>query len=446
MNEINLKNKSVLILEDSLTQALLLQEILEKKQLFVRLSKDGLHGLQKLSEAVPDLIISDIEMPQMNGYEFCKNVKSNEKYKDIPIILLTNLTDPLDVIKGMDCGADGFLTKPCDVDLLFSTIQNTLKNIGLKNNYPQEKLTFFFGGESYSLTINKVQITELLLSTYSSAIQKNLELEKIYYKLNDVYEELERKNRKLEELNELKNQLLGMAAHDIKNPLAVIYGFSNYLINISETLDSAKSYQMIKHIYEASSFMIRVIDDLLDYSTIESGTLTLHLSEIDLAELIQKDLLFFESLAQKKEIKLVFNNERPIKKVCCDANKISQVLCNLITNGIKFSRPQGTLEISLIPSDKEVTISVKDCGTGMSPEALSSLFQPFSKMKTTGTAGEKGAGLGLAIVNKIVHAHKGKIWVESKLDVGSIFYISIPYTMNYDKPRNSDVKTVEDGG
>lgn len=428
MDELDLKNKLILIVEDSPTQALLLQETLEKKQFHVSIAKDGLEGLQKMKDAIPDLVISDIEMPRMNGYEFCKQVKKDPNYQAIPIILLTNLTDPLDVIRGMDCGADSFLTKPCEINLLFSTIQNTLKNMNLINKREKEKLTFFFGGQTHLLEVNQVQITELLLSTYSSAIQKNKELDEAYRKLNHIYDELETNHKKLKELNEQKNQLLGMAAHDLKNPLAVISGFSNFLLNMSkDSIDEEKSHQMIERINDSSTFMIGVIDDYLDYSTIESGTLTLHLTEVDLPELIQKDLLFFESLAQRKDIKLVFNYKKPIPKIRCDSNKISQVLNNLIINGIKFSQPKGTLEISLNPSDTEVTLCVKDSGIGISPEALTNLFQPFSKMKTKGTAGEKGSGLGLAIVNKIVLAHKGKISVESKLGSGTTFSVSIPY-------------------
>jgi signal transduction histidine kinase len=328
----------------------------------------------------------------------------------------------------MDCGADSFLTKPCETNLLFSTIQNALKNISLINNRQKEKLTFFFGGQTHLLEVNQVQITELLLSTYSNAIQKNMELDEAYHKLNRIYGELERNNKELKELNEQKNQLLGMAAHDLKNPLAVISVFSNFLLNTAkDSIDDAKTHQIIERINDSSTFMIGVIDDFLDFSTIESGILTLHVSEIDLPVLIEKDLLFFESLVQKKNIKLEFNYKKSIPKIRCDPNKISQVLNNLIINGIKFSHPQGTLEVSLNPSDTEIIISVKDSGVGMSPEALASLFQPFSKMKTKGTAGEKGTGLGLAIVHKIVTAHKGKIWVESKLGAGTTFFVSIPY-------------------
>lgn len=418
----------ILILEDSPTQALLLQETLEKKQFSVRIAKNGLEGLQKINEKLPDLVISDISMPEMDGYEFCKQVKKDPKYQNIPVILLTTLTDPLDVIKGMDCGADGFLTKPCEINLLFSTIHNTLKNIHLINQGKKEKLTFHFGDQTHSLEVNPIQMTELLLSTYSSAIQKNMELDEAYHKLSRIHEELEKSHKKLTELNEQKNQLLGMAAHDLKNPLAVISGFSNFLLNMSkDAIDAAKSQQMIERINESSTFMLGVIDDFLDYSTIESGTLSLHLADVDLPELIQKDLLFFESLAQRKDIKLIFNYKKPIPKVKCDPNKMSQVLNNLITNGIKFSQPKGTLEVSLNPSDTEVTLCVKDSGIGISPEAQAGLFQPFSKMKTKGTAGEKGSGLGLAIVNKIVSAHKGKISVESKQGAGTTFFVSIPY-------------------
>lgn len=427
MDGADLKSTKILVVEDSPTQALLLQETLKKHQVLTYLAKDGLDALQKLKEIIPDLIISDIEMPRMHGYDFCKHVKSDNEYKNIPVILLTNLSDPLDVIKGIDCGADAFLTKPCEPNTLFSTIESSLKNISIRNKFPQEKITFFFDGQTHTLNINQVQITELLLSTYSGAIQKNTELDKAYNKLHRFYEELENNNKKLKELNGQKNQLLGMAAHDLKNPLTVIYEFSNFLLSTApDSSDETKNHQMIERINELSYFMLGVIHDFLDFSTIESGALTLHLSEVDLPQLIKNDLLFFESLAQKKDIKLSFKYESPIPKVYCDPNKISQVLNNLIANGIKFSNPKSTLEVALTPSKEEVIISVKDTGIGMSEDIIAGLFQPFIKTKAKGTAGEKGSGLGLAIVHKIILAHKGRIWVESKPGSGSTFYVSIP--------------------
>lgn len=424
----NIENLNVLYVEDSPTQAIMLKEILEKNRLHVKLAKDGVEGLQLLSEGIPNIIISDIEMPRMNGYDFCKHVKTDTLYKEIPVILLTNLTDVLDVVKGIECGADSFLTKPCETTLLLTTIKNAIQNKDVQNNISNGKLEFYFDGRNHALEVDQVQITKLLLSTYSNAIQKNLELEEAYRKLNKIHEELEKTNRTLKLLNEQKNQFLGMAAHDLRNPLTVISGFSSYLLNVrKENFDETKLPQMIGHIHNSSNFMLRLIDDLLDYSVIESGTLSLNLADTDLTDLIQKNMIFFESLAQKKNIKVVFNPVS-VPKVSCDANKVLQVINNLFTNANKFSHPQGTITITLTPLETEVVISVEDSGIGMSEEALKNLFQPFNKSKTLGTAGEKGSGLGLAIVHKIINEHHGKIWVDSELNKGTTFFVSLPYT------------------
>lgn len=429
--EISLENLNVLYVEDSITQAIMLKEILEKNKLHVDLAKDGLDALRQLQEKLPNIIISDIEMPRMNGYSLCQHVKTDSRSKDIPVILLTNLTDILDVIKGIECGADSFLTKPCDSELLFTTIRNALKNRELENDLSKGKLEFFFDGKTHALEVDKVQITKLLLSTYSNAIQKNLELEEAYRKLNRVHEELEKHIEKLKELNEQKNQFLGMAAHDLRNPLTVISGFSSYLLNVPEdSLEKAKMDRMFQHIYDASNYMLQIIDSLLDFSVIESGKLSLNMTEIDLIDLVQKNVIFFESIAEKKNVKLDFKFDMPLPKVTCDANKVVQILNNIIMNAIKFSQPKGEVKVSLKSSDSGVIISIKDSGIGIAPEAIKNLFQPFTKMKTLGTAGEKGSGLGLAIVYKIVTEHGGRIWVESQLGKGTTFFIELPVKDN----------------
>lgn len=423
-----LEGLNILYVEDSPTQAIMLKEALEKNRLNVQLAKDGLEGLQILNDGNrPQVVISDIEMPRMNGYDLCKSIKTDPNYKDISVILLTNLTDVLDVIKGIECGADSFLTKPCETTLLLTTIKNAVKNRKIENTVSKGKLEFFFDGRNHALEVDQVQITKLLLSTYSNAIQKNQELEEAYRKLNKIHEELEKNNRTLRKLNEQKNQFLGMAAHDLRNPLTVISGFASYLLNMSkENFDENRTKQMMKHILDSSNFMLKIIDDLLDISVIESGTLSLNLASTDLEELIQKNMILFESLAQKKNIKVVFNSV-PTPKVNCDSNKILQVINNLFTNATKFSKPNDVITITKTPLDKEVIISIKDLGVGMSEEMLKNLFQPFTKAKTLGTAGEKGSGLGLAIVHKIVTEHGGKIWVESETNKGTTFYIALPH-------------------
>lgn len=418
----NIKDIEVLIVEDSPTQLLLLQRSLEEQQMRVRVSSDGLDALQRLKESLPEVIISDIKMPRMDGYELCKAVKSDERMKHIPVILLTGLSDPMDVIQGIGCGGDSFLTKPCELNILLSTIQDARENAKLHREYVEKRqIDFFFNGKRYQLQINPDQITSLLLSTYSNAIQKNLELER-------AYEELQKKNEELKQLNQQKNQFLGMAAHDLRNPLGVIGGYIDVLIESLKAKIDERSMKMLTRIKASSTLMLNLINDLLDISVIESGTVSLHLTWVDLPSLIQENLTLLKNMADKKNIKLDFSSNVPSAKVNCDPIKVTQIINNLISNAIKFSHPGDHIEVTLKPSDKQIVLAVQDHGTGLSPEAKKRLFEPFSKGSSIGTAGEKGTGLGLAITHKIVAEHKGKIWVDSEIGKGSTFYVSLPFS------------------
>jgi len=280
---INLTAIQILIVEDSPTQAFLLKESLEKHQLVVTTAKDGMEAMQRITEKIPDVIVTDIEMPRMNGYELCKHLKSNSKLKEIPVILLTNLTDPLDVIGGIECSADSFLTKPCEINLLLSTIQNALKNKGINKKSSGGKLEFFFGGKSHMLEVNQVQITELLLSTYNNAIQKNRELEEAYRKLNQFHEFLEKQNETLKVVNNEKNEFLAVVANDLKKPLEEIAGFSSLILETpKEAIGNDEQKLLIEKIHSSSSFMLRLIEGLLKgQSPIKADKHSLTDSEIE---------------------------------------------------------------------------------------------------------------------------------------------------------------------
>lgn len=429
MEQIELDKLNVLVVEDSPTQALLLKDSLENEQVKATIAKDGQEALEIMQKNLPQLVITDIEMPRMNGYDLCKYMKSDSTLKDIPVILLTGLKDPMDVIRGIECAADSFLTKPCDTDFLLATIKDIIANKKMRHELPVgRKMDFFFGGQRHLLETDQLKLTDLLLSTFSNAMHKNLELEGAHHKLNELYEELKEKNEELRHLNEVKNQFLGMAAHDLRNPLAVIKGYSDWLINDLKDLNE-KQLKSLERIQQSSAFMLQLINDLLDISVIESGIVSLHLAEVDLETLIKDNIPFLKNLAEKKHIELNFITEGPIPKVQCDANKIQQVLNNLVSNAIKFSSQNGQIQVLLKKAPDGVILKVKDHGRGISPEAQKSLFQPFSKISSPGTAGEKGTGLGLAIVQKVVQEHKGKIWVESEEGKGSEFTVLIPVTI-----------------
>jgi len=241
-----LKDKLVLLVEDSPTQALLLQDILEKAGLKVQLAVDGMEAIDQMYKVLPEVVISDIIMPRMDGYELCKTIKSTSEFKGIPIILWTRLTDTQDVIKGIQNGADSFITKCTDNNFILTAIDDVIENSKVPKEFaPGKEIAYFIQGKRYLLSIDPLQITELLLSTYLNAIQKNQELETANHKLIERADELKITTQELRSLNEMKNKFLGMAVHDLRNPLTVIRAYSDLLVsNLNSSLD-AQSQKML---------------------------------------------------------------------------------------------------------------------------------------------------------------------------------------------------------
>ena len=422
-----LANLELLIVEDSVTQAMILKETLEKHQIRVNIAKDGIEGIEAINAKKPEIVISDIEMPRMNGFEFCHYIKADPKLTDIPVIILTNLSDSMDVIKGIECGADSFLTKPCTTDLLLNNITDVLENKKMRKEKGESiKLAFSFGGQKHQLEVNQGQVTDLLLSTYSNAIQKNVELEQAYRKLNTTHQDVERKNKELLALNTQKNQFLGMAAHDLRNPLMAIQGYSDLLLEKLAGSADNDTTKMLQHIQKSSLFMLHLINELLDFSAIESGKVQLNLSQVDVVDLVKECIALASGSAEKKFIHIQTNVKEKIPKIQCDADKIEQVINNLITNAIKYSHPNKTIEVIISISNDNLIIAVKDQGVGIPRNELDNLFKAFTKTSVKTTAGETSTGLGLAIAKKIIEEHHGRIWVESQFGKGSTFFVSLP--------------------
>jgi PAS domain S-box-containing protein len=239
--------------------------------------------------------------------------------------------------------------------------------------------------------------------------------------------EIAQKNAELAKLNELKNQLLGMAAHDLRNPLTVVNTASSFLLDdASRLLSEEKKHDFMRRINANGEFMLRLIDNLLDVAKIESGRLDLELATGDLCGLIEENLTMNRMLAEKKSIRLDFAPERGVPLFRFDRGKVEQVLNNLISNALKFSAPDTVVTVQASRVNGTVVVSVRDHGQGIPAEELDKLFKPFSKTSVRGTAGEKSTGLGLAICRKIVEGHHGRIWAESEPGKGSTFSFVLP--------------------
>lgn len=418
---------SVLLVEDSPTQALALQESLKKHEIRVALASNGVEALERLKAHIPDAVISDIAMPKMDGFDLCRAIKSDETLKKIPVILLTGLTDPMDVVRGIASGADSFLTKPCEIQFLLNTLNNIVssRNLPVTTDHDQ-RYAFFFNGQHHSLHIDQVQITNLLLSTYLNAVQKNKELEESYQKLNAVHAQIQKQNEELNKLSESKSHFLGIVTRDLKDPLSVIIGYSSILLSKLENIDE-KHFKMLEKINKSSSLMLRILNNLINFSEQEKKSLPLKLGTHDLREIVKKCLDLFTAVAEKKRVVLEFDPPMTLKPVVCDAEQVMQAIHNLLANAIQFSKLGGKVLLTLSVESNFITLAVKDEGLGMAPEVQQRLIQQMTSQKISEGESGKMTGLGLLVVDKIVKAHRGKFRLESQMGQGTTVYLSLPY-------------------
>ncbi len=252
------------------------------------------------------------------------------------------------------------------------------------------------------------------------------ELTRLNNELANAQREVIKKNIELEELNDQKNQLIGMAAHDLRNPLSVIKGYSEFLLTDDAAGLNEEQVEIIKIVSEASNRMLDMVNNLLDISKIESGKVELNLKKENMTALIASLVKVNKIIAAKKGINIIFNHSDEEISVNIDTHKITQVLDNLLSNAIKFSFPGSSIEVSVTLNDLLVKVCVKDYGQGIPAGEIHKLFKPFSRTSVKSTAGESNSGLGLAIVKKIIQSHKGDIFVESEFKKGASFYFTLP--------------------
>ncbi len=238
--------------------------------------------------------------------------------------------------------------------------------------------------------------------------------------------ELQKKNAELLKLNDLKNQFLGMAAHDLRSPIGAIQTLSSFLLDELGHELSEEHLNFLEIIQNSSNFMLDLLNDLLDIARIEAGKLQLEKQATDLVQLIRENVSLNQLLADKKKIGIVFNPCETIPMLSIDPMKITQVLNNLLSNAVKYSPPGSKVELSVFPGGGQVTVAVADQGPGIPREEMEKLFKPFSRTSVRSREDEKSTGLGLAIVRRIVTGHLGKIWIDSQVGRGSTFYFSLP--------------------
>ncbi len=422
-----MENNTILIVEDSALQAALLRKLLVGASYTVVVARNGQEALGKLGGDLPFVIISDVDMPDMNGYQLCHEVKTKPETSHIPVILLTGLGDARHVIEGLQAGADNYVTKPYDGQRLLDRVESLRRSPDLyRHREVEEPLEVSVAGETFPIVAGRGQILNLLLSTFESAVWQNQKLRQSNDELQLMHQEMADKNDELEDSIETQNKFIGMAAHDMRNPLAVMLGYSQLMLEGVVGPIEGNQKKFIGSIHKAAESLLQLVNELLEISEIESGNLLLELADTDLASLIRNAVEMNGFLAQNKNIRIVADLDviAPLK---LDPSKIDQVLNNLLSNATKYSHPDTVVRVELRKeADRSVRLSVIDQGQGIPLAEQENLFQPFHKTSVRGTAGEKSTGLGLAIVKRIVEGHGATIGVESEPGKGSTFTVRFP--------------------
>lgn len=355
----------ILIIDDVKESVDMLNQYFQMKGFQTILAYGGKEAIEKAEQEMPDIILLDVLMPDVDGFQVCETLKRKRThFKNIPILLLTARDDLNSKIKGLELGADDYVTKPFEIRELEARVNSAVK--------------------------------------------------------------LKKAHDELKELNEMKSQLLGIASHDLKGPIARIEQAAELILKNKEILKS----EQIKHlerIKKEARDVFNLISDLLNVVKIDTGKLGLDTQEVDLEALMDELLRMNLMAAQAKKIKIETVIETDIPKIVADPMRLLEVFENLITNAMKYSHAGGTISVGLRKVDnKGIEFSIADQGVGIPESELPRIFNRFVKLSPIPTAGEKGTGLGLSICKQIVEMHKGKISAISAIGKGTTVTVFLP--------------------
>ena len=404
----------IFIVEDSTTQALQLEGLLGRHFERVSVARHGAEALPRMRVEPPTVVISDVNMPEMDGYELCRRMKLDPHLASIPFILITSLIDVSDVVKGLESGASGFLAKPYEESQLLERIQFVLENPDLRTPPRAEPaIEIALAEAKFRVASGREQILAFLLSTYELALRKNRELLAAKEVLEQQALELERSNRELE-------QFAAVASHDLHEPLRMISSYLGLLARrVPQKLDEREK-KYIHFAVDGAERMQRMIRDLLTYARVHSHSQAFTATSLD--DVLRDALLNLQVAIQEAGADVTHD---PMPTAVVDPSQLAQLFQNLIANALKFRREERPLvHIGCQRRGDDWLFSVRDNGIGVAPGDFERIFHLFQRLHSH--AEFAGTGIGLAVCKKIVERHGGLIWVESELGSGTTFFFTLP--------------------
>jgi signal transduction histidine kinase len=376
-NELSPYIPRILIVDDMPDNLNVLGDILKAEGWKVRPVLNGELALLVAQKVMPDLILLDIMMPDMDGYEVCRRLKANAELCDIPVIFISALTDTRDIVKAFASGGVDYITKPFQAEEV------------------------------------KVRVSTHLKMHYQS-----LELQK-------QREELQKQSFELQELNATKDKFFSIIAHDLKGPVGSMKSLLDLMMDDLEQFTFEDIKEILGDFKLQTDSTLALLMNLLDWSRSQKGSIKYDYVDSDFNAIINSNIDLFGGIASNKKINIVNKLNKELN-VFIDYNSISTVLRNLISNSLKYSNENGTIEIgTTYLDDNFVEVYVKDYGVGMTEEQASLLFSLHVNNSTYGTYNERGTGLGLLICKDFVENNFGEIWVNSTKDVGTTFFFTL---------------------
>lgn len=364
---------NILVVDDTPANLQLLSGMLRERGYKVRPVPGGELALQAARSARPDLILLDINMPDMDGYKVCAQLKRDDKLCDVPVIFISALNETIDKVLAFGVGGVDYITKP-------------------------------------------FQFEEV-----DARVSVHLKLRRLQIELEARNRELERYNAELRRLQELRDNLTSMIVHDLRSPLTGVLGTVE-LLSLEKANLSEGSQRMLELSTGALDQILGMINSLLDVSKIEAGELRPQRSSCDLVALAREATERLVGLRGERDVAVEAAEEAIM--LSADRDLLLRVLQNLVGNALKFTSPDGFVRVSVERQPGRVRVKVSDNGPGIAPEHHRRIFEKFGQVQTGRT--RIGTGLGLTFCRLAIEAHGGKIGVESEVDHGSTFWFEIP--------------------
>lgn len=353
----------ILIVDDIPENLQVVASTLEPEGYQLRFAEDGESALEAVAGEAIDLILLDIMMPGMDGFEVCARLKSNPETHEVPIIFITAKADNESIVKGFRAGGVDYVTKPFQVEELRARVGTHLK--------------------------------------------------------------LRQREIELEQLNQAKDRFMSVLSHDLKIPMRGINGFLGVMQEQFEQMSIAELRENLRLLSQAADNFTSMVQNLLGYSSIQSGLAAFRPDELELAPIFEDVARMFSVDGERKGIVWTLDAEED-SRVFADLEMTQSILRNLVSNAVKYCDAEGAIRISARPDDTEMVIIVEDDGCGISEENLATLFNLDRDVKEIGARGEITSGMGLVLAKECVERHGGRIWVESDFDKGTRVSFTLP--------------------